>query len=453
MPSPLGELVMRCLGKRPADRWQSAQEIVTRLEAMATPSGGTEPLRAVTAVQESGSRPRVIRLAAFAGAVVLVVLLAWFAVARFSGGTQLDPNVVAVLPFRVASGRTDLAYLREGVVDMLATLLTGEEGTARAADPALAIAAWRKHGASESADLDAEATAAVAHELGAGRVLSGSIFGAEAKLTIRASLVSSGSRAEPLQASVEGPADSVQSLLAQLAGRLLAQSAGLKAEQSAGLLTASLPALRAFLRGQADYRKGEYASAMVQFTEALQGDSNFAQAGAGLSAANGWMGTLVPEMVALAQRSAWRNRHRLSPKERAILVGRLGPNGPGPDYRSKVLAAAEQAVLVAPDRAEAWYSLGDKYFHDGLMLGIEDALVRGEQGLRRAIERDSLDTGVLEHLLLLAAWRLDTTEVKWIVGLRQRAVTDEQERIPKTTSRRSFSRTRPAGIGCWPCWT
>jgi len=43
VPAPLAELVMRCLAKRPADRWQTAQEVVHQLEAMGTPSGATTP--------------------------------------------------------------------------------------------------------------------------------------------------------------------------------------------------------------------------------------------------------------------------------------------------------------------------------------------------------------------------------------------------------------------------
>jgi hypothetical protein len=47
--------------------------------------------------------------------------------------------------------------------------------------------------------------------------------------------------------------------------------------------------------------------------------------------------------------------------------------------------------------------------------------VRAEQGLRRAIERDSTDAGVLGHLLMLAARRADTAEVKRIAELRRKA--------------------------------
>ncbi len=42
-PPLLAESIMRCLAKRPADRWQSADELLEQLESVSTPSGGTTP--------------------------------------------------------------------------------------------------------------------------------------------------------------------------------------------------------------------------------------------------------------------------------------------------------------------------------------------------------------------------------------------------------------------------
>ncbi len=43
VPTALNALVMRCLEKHPADRWQNGTELAHQLEAMATPSGGMAP--------------------------------------------------------------------------------------------------------------------------------------------------------------------------------------------------------------------------------------------------------------------------------------------------------------------------------------------------------------------------------------------------------------------------
>src|SRR3954454_24435350 len=42
-PPGLEAIIMKCLAKRPADRWQTADELLAQLEPLATPSGGTTP--------------------------------------------------------------------------------------------------------------------------------------------------------------------------------------------------------------------------------------------------------------------------------------------------------------------------------------------------------------------------------------------------------------------------
>src|SRR2546429_3659436 len=59
VPPALAETVMRCLEKNPADRWQSADDLLHQLEVMATPSGGTQPVPAAAARAPSGRRTRL----------------------------------------------------------------------------------------------------------------------------------------------------------------------------------------------------------------------------------------------------------------------------------------------------------------------------------------------------------------------------------------------------------
>jgi hypothetical protein len=67
----LNALVMRCLEKKAADRWQSAAELVPQLKAMATPSGGvtptgTQPVAAVSA-ETAAQRSHPVRVAGLFG--------------------------------------------------------------------------------------------------------------------------------------------------------------------------------------------------------------------------------------------------------------------------------------------------------------------------------------------------------------------------------------------------
>src|SRR2546426_232971 len=77
-PAALAHIVMKCLEKRPADRWQSADELLAQLEPLATPSGGTTPTatRPMAAVIGTPLRRYVAAAVVLAAVVVGVVLLA-----------------------------------------------------------------------------------------------------------------------------------------------------------------------------------------------------------------------------------------------------------------------------------------------------------------------------------------------------------------------------------------
>jgi TolB-like protein len=101
VPRALEALVMRCLEKQPADRWQSAEELLPQLEALATPSGGITPTGALAVRAERRSwLPRLIALGA--GLLLLGVAFTWAVRARRTAG--LDPQRVVVAPFENATG-------------------------------------------------------------------------------------------------------------------------------------------------------------------------------------------------------------------------------------------------------------------------------------------------------------------------------------------------------------
>ncbi|MFQ5551781.1 MAG: serine/threonine-protein kinase, partial [Gemmatimonadales bacterium] len=70
VPSALDQFVLKCLEKRPADRWQTAEELLPQLEGLATPSGGVTPTQATPLAVHRRGPKRAWTI----GAVVLVVL-------------------------------------------------------------------------------------------------------------------------------------------------------------------------------------------------------------------------------------------------------------------------------------------------------------------------------------------------------------------------------------------
>ena len=83
VPPPLAEAVMRCLAKKPADRFQQAAELVPLLDSLLTPSGGmtptgTQPVPAVdfAAQARRGAPLRVGGLFVLAGVGVAAIVFA-----------------------------------------------------------------------------------------------------------------------------------------------------------------------------------------------------------------------------------------------------------------------------------------------------------------------------------------------------------------------------------------
>src|SRR5438067_13705793 len=106
VPPALAALIMRCLAKHPADRPQSAEELLGQREAMATPKGGTlaEPSAISSGTQAALRRSHPVRVTTlFALAAVGVLALAQLLVRllglpdwAFAGAVGL---AAAALPF------------------------------------------------------------------------------------------------------------------------------------------------------------------------------------------------------------------------------------------------------------------------------------------------------------------------------------------------------------------
>ena len=104
VPPALAALVMRCLAKRPADRWQSANEILEQLEQLATPTATTAYEAAAAATR--GHPARVAGLFALGSLAVLGVVYFLMTQLGLPGWVmQVAIGLLVVgLPIMVATG-------------------------------------------------------------------------------------------------------------------------------------------------------------------------------------------------------------------------------------------------------------------------------------------------------------------------------------------------------------
>ncbi len=178
VPPGLSALVMRCLEKRPADRWQSSEELLHQLEAMATPSGGTTPTAAVPVASTppatrsapsaaTASPARSLRPAIFVGLLLVVLVVGYLLHGRGSRASIVRSEDVkktlVVLPFENL-GSSDDNYFADGLTEEITSRLavvTGLRVTSR-------TTAMQYRGAQKTARQ-------IGQELGVGYVLEGSV--------------------------------------------------------------------------------------------------------------------------------------------------------------------------------------------------------------------------------------------------------------------------------------
>ena len=393
-------------------------------------------------------------LAALAG-IAMLAIGAWLVFARTGGtppgadvasadtarrtglGLPDEGTVTVIAPFAVQGG-PDVAYLSEGMVSLLGTKLDGA-GDIRTVDTRAVMHAMERTGLEPG---DPAAGAGIAREFEADLFVVGDIVEAGGRIQLSAALYELGGPGAPIQeASAEGPESEMFGLVDELAVQLLAGVSGGAAARErriAAVTTESLPALKAFLEGEEEFRRGQFDASLASFGRAIAEDSTFALAHYRLSLVAEW--ALQDVLSHRAAEDAVRWADRLAPRDRrmleAYLTRRRGDN--------RAAAEVYRSILGTwPDEMEAWLDYGEILFHVNPLFGR--SFTESRDVLDRVLGFDPNHSTALIHLARMAAFegqlaRLDSLAERFV------ALNPDPGRTLEISALQAYATRDPEGI-------
>jgi tetratricopeptide (TPR) repeat protein/TolB-like protein len=401
-PQFLPRIVERLLRKTPEDRYRNAEELLAELTRGA-PAG---VVQRVSGWARSRTRTLALSGAGLLAAATLLFVarpVSRSATLASQAGPTSQSATIAVLPFTVRG--PGLEVWREGMVDLLSLGLDGAAGI-RAIDSRSLLARWHQE-VGDKAAADLTLALGVAHRMRARYALVGSVVAAGPRIRLGADVydVESGRAVGPVQ--VDGSSDSVLALVDRLGMQTLAlilekNPSDIPALDLAGVTTTSFVALKAYLEGEGHYRRSEFREASEAWERAARADTLFALAYQGLTEAYAWSdGGKYRENLERSRRMA----ERLPARERTVALAHWAQYTGAPE----ALPTIREAIRKYPDAAEAWYALGEVYFHQALAMGTPE---EAEEAFRKAAELQPTLAPYRTHLLDLAfLWHPDSTHI------------------------------------------
>jgi tetratricopeptide (TPR) repeat protein len=318
---------------------------------------------------------------------------------------------IAIVPFTVRGA--DLDVWREGMMDVFAASLD-DVGGYRTINSRTVMARW-KDAVPEGGEADLETARQVARRSGAKYVMTGSAVALGENVRLAADIYDVETGEEIGASQVEGSADSVLVMVDELGVEVMqalmrsAGAEGLSIRQTQSIVTASLPALRAYLRAEALYRNAQFERAIEAYEEALELDPEMSLAHARIADAYGWIENIASDKAAEHFDYALAHLERLPPRERTLVQANAAVLAADLDGVGPLRAATRKY----PDDPEAWFLLGEFYTHYGgnLMLEMENA----RRAFDRAIELDPSFAPYYLHAVEMAIIQQDTARVEQLL--------------------------------------
>lgn len=326
-----------------------------------------------------------------AAAAVLVLGGSMIATRRNPPGGNDRSRSIAVLPFTV-QGDPKYGYLAEGVADLLGAQIA-DGRSLRSADAQLVLGLARRTRDVQQPD----AARSLARRVGADEYVLGNVVEIGGRVEVDASLYDlDGTLRGRAHAGPASESD-LFDLVDDLGSRLFSERAGARGADLAHVAevtTQSLPALTAFLEGEADFRSGRYAEAVGALDRAVAADTSFAIAYYRLSIAHIWFGGDARTPMEMAHRYT----DRLPVHQRQLVDAGLAWLR-GENTRAEGLYRA--IVAQYPDDVEAWNQLVEILFHTNAARGRDP--LEALAPLHRVLAFDPDNADAIWHLALLRA--------------------------------------------------
>ena len=394
VPPVLAEIIMRALAKHPADRPQTADELIPVFERAALPSGEIAPV--AMRARRTGLRP----LAAMAAILVIAaIVVAWRILGRHRPAAAVTP-VVAIMPFHNFAGDTSHANYGEG--------LSEEITQALARVPGLTVIGRTT---AQGLNVDSLGVASVARMLHASFLLLGTMQWQRDSVRIRAELVDTANHtvwAEHYDRAATSLSALEDDMSRAIAGALQLHL-GAGAPSLVASSTSSPEAHRLVLQATALLHRSDSASfnrAAALFTEATRIDSGYAAAWAGIAIAQLQLADayLAPSAVLPVALAAAR-RAVAADDQSAAAHFALGELWPYDHDFARGLSQLNRALALDPQLSDAHWFLG---MYDLDILGNTIA-ARAE--FRRAESLDLLNPTYLVWEQAAAGLMRDTASV------------------------------------------
>lgn len=321
-------------------------------------------------------------------------------------------TAIAVLPFDVSGAEVE--DLQEGMIDLLSLNLDGAGGL-RAIDSRTVLARWQE-AVHDDPRLDLTRQLQIARQTEAAYAIIGQVIGVGPDLRLRVDIYDTRGEGRLGHAEVVGSRDSLLSLVDRLTVEILrttlkSKGADLLRIDLADATTPSIPALKAYLDGEAHFRRSEWEAAIKDYDRAIAADSTFALALYRFNQSVQWAWLPSGESERRALRLLELYSSDLPPRERLLLRAQSAAHRED----SSMLRPLEDAARQYPDDPEIWFMLGYNY----AVLAASQHLTINEiqRPMRKAIELDPGFTPAYIPLLLGALFLDgDSTEAARLIS-------------------------------------